>query len=65
MENTTKSINSLISAFETRNELLHEEIKRNEEAIKKMEKELILIEEQDVEKEETNQQNDSTVEMVA
>ncbi len=65
MENTTKSINSLISAFETRNELLHEEIKRNEEAIKKMEKELILIEEQDVEKEENNQQNDSTVEMVA
>ena len=35
MEKTTKSISSLITAFETRNELLHEEIKRNEEAIKK------------------------------
>jgi len=63
MEEKTKNINSMISAFETRNELLHEEIKRNEEAIKKMEKELILIEE-DVE-EETSTNRDNKVEMVA
>ena len=60
MENTTKSINSLISAFETRNELLHEEIKRNEEAIQKMEKELIII--KDKEEDGTKEEK---VEMVA
>ena len=62
MEKTTKSISSLITAFETRNELLHEEIKRNEEAIKKMEQELLLIE--DDNKEELKV-NDKNVEMVA
>jgi len=46
MDKNTKSISSLISAFETRNEILHEEIKRNEEAIKKMEKELLLMEDE-------------------
>ena len=45
MEKDIKSINSLITAFETRNELLHEEIKRNEEAIQEMEKKLIIMEE--------------------
>lgn len=45
MEEQVKSISSLIAAFETRNELLHEEIKRNEQAIKDMEKQLILIQE--------------------
>ena len=45
MEEQVKSISSLIAAFETRNELLHEEIKRNEEAIQEMEKKLIIMEE--------------------
>ncbi|MBR6073337.1 MAG: hypothetical protein IKP76_03335 [Bacilli bacterium] len=45
MEKDIKSISSLITAFETRNELLHEEIKRNEEAIQEMEKKLIIMEE--------------------
>ena len=44
MDKNIKSISSLISAFETRNEILHEEIKRNEEAIKKMEQELLMLE---------------------
>ena len=62
MEKTTKSISSLITAFETRNELLHEEIKRNEEAIKKMEQELLLIEEDNTEELKVNDKN---VEVVA
>ena len=62
MDQKIKSISSLITAFETRNELLHEEIKRNEEAIKKMEQELLLIE--DDNKEELKV-NDKNVEMVA
>lgn len=45
MENKIKSINALMTAFESRNELLHEEILKNEEAIKEMKKELALIEE--------------------
>ena len=60
MEKDIKSINSLITAFETRNELLHEEIKRNEEAIQKMEKELIII--KDKEEDGTKEEK---VEMVA
>jgi len=50
MDKNMKSISSLISAFETRNELLHEEIKRNEEAIKKMEQELLIMEDKKEEK---------------
>ena len=61
MEEQVKSISSLIAALETRNELLHEEIKRNEEAIKKMEYERLLIEDVKVE----DKQKDSNVEMVA
>ena len=62
MEEQVKSISSLIAAFETRNELLHEEIKRNEEAIKKMEKELIIMDDKKV---ETPVNSDTQVEMVA
>lgn len=62
MEEQVKSISSLIAAFETRNELLHEEIKRNEEAIKKMEKELIIMDDNNVD-ESVN--SDIQVEMVA
>ena len=61
MEEKSKSISSLITAFETRNELLHEEIKRNEEAIKKMEEELIIIEDKNIEL----SKKDNEVEMVA
>ena len=57
MEKTTKSISSLITAFETLNELLHEEIKRNEEAIKKMEQELLLIEDDNKEELKVNDKN--------
>ena len=60
MDKDIKSINSLITAFETRNELLHEEIKRNEEAIQKMEKELIIIKDKEEDKSSTDK-----VEMVA
>lgn len=62
MEEQVKSLSSLITAFETRNELLHEEIKRNEEAIKKMEKELIIM---DDEKSKKTSNSDTKVEMVA
>lgn len=41
--NKIKDINALLTAFESRNELLNEEIKQNEEAIKEMKKELSLI----------------------
>ena len=44
-----KDINALLSAFESRNEILKEEIKQNEEAIKEMQKELTLILENDIE----------------
>ena len=44
-----KDINALLSAFESRNEILKEEIKQNEEAIKKMQKELTFISENDIE----------------
>ena len=43
MEEKIKKINTILTAFESRNELLHEEIKRNEDAIKKMEEELNQI----------------------
>jgi|GEM_PF-5303970 hypothetical protein len=42
-DNKIKDINALLTAFESRNELLNEEIKQNEEAIKEMKKELSLI----------------------
>ena len=61
MDQKIKSISSLITAFETRNELLHEEIKRNEEAIEEMEKKLIIMEE---DKKEDTSKNDK-VKMVA
>ncbi|HOB25555.1 MAG TPA: hypothetical protein PLB45_02510 [Bacilli bacterium] len=41
MKEKVEKINSLIKAFESRNELLHEEIERNEDAIKEMKKELL------------------------
>jgi hypothetical protein len=63
MEEQVKSISSLIAAFETRNELLHEEIKMNEQAIKDMEKQLILI--QETEEPINIKKKDKKVEVVA
>ena len=40
MEEQKKNIKKIISAFESRNIMLHDEIKANEEAIEKMKKEL-------------------------
>ena len=61
MENKTKSISSMITALETRNELLHEEIKRNEEQLLKLKKEFILQEDKTIEL----SKKDNNVEMVA
>lgn len=47
MENKINSINALLSAFESRNEQLHEEIKKNEEAINEMKAELNAIMDED------------------
>lgn len=43
MENKIKSIRALLAAFESRNEILHEEIKKNEEAMEEMKAELTDI----------------------
>lgn len=49
MKNKINSINALLSAFESRNEQLHEEIKKNEEAINEMKEELMQLMEDDLE----------------
>lgn len=43
METKIDSINAILTAFETRNEQLHEEIKKNEEAINEMKEEIKTI----------------------
>lgn len=48
MENKINSINALLSAFESRNEQLHEEIAKNEEAINEMKEELRELLEDDL-----------------
>lgn len=48
MKNKINSINALLSAFESRNEQLHEEIKKNEEAIEEMKQELRVLMEDEV-----------------
>lgn len=45
MDKQIDSINALVSAFESRNEQLHEEIKKNEEIIEEMKTELLNIQE--------------------
>lgn len=61
MKNKINSINALLSAFESRNEQLHDEIKKNEEAIEEMKAELAgLLESESI---EANTQ--SKIEMVA
>lgn len=44
-----KNINTLLTAFESRNEILKEEIKQNEKAINEMKKELTFILEEETE----------------
>ncbi len=47
MKNKINSLNVLLKAFETRNDQLHEEIRKNEEAIAEMQAELrILLEDE-------------------
>ncbi len=61
MKNKINSISALLSAFESRNEQLHDEIKKNEEAIEEMKAELAgLLESESI---EANTQ--SKIEMVA
>lgn len=43
MKNKINYINTLLTAFEARNEQLHDEIKRNEKAIEEMRSELMQI----------------------
>lgn len=43
MEEKIRDLNKLLKVMESRNELLSEEIKRNEENIKKIEKEIDFI----------------------
>lgn len=47
MENKIKSIRALLAAFESRNEILHEEIKKNEEAMEEMKAEIQELQEID------------------
>ena len=48
MENKIENLNILLSAFESRNEVLHDEIMKNEAAIEKLQKEIEQIRESDV-----------------
>lgn len=48
MKSNVNYLNVLLTAFESRNEVLHEEIQKNEEAIKKVKEELSLIESNEV-----------------
>ncbi len=45
MDKQIDSINALVTAFESRNEQLHEEIKKNERIIEEMKTELVSIQE--------------------
>ena len=45
MDKQIDSINDLVTAFESRNEQLHEEIKKNEQLIEEMKTELVSIQE--------------------
>jgi len=62
MENKIKSIRALLAAFESRNEILHEEIKKNEEAMEEMKAELSDIIES---KEFENSSEENKLKMVA
>ena len=45
MDKQIDNINALVTAFESRNEQLHEEIKKNEQLIEEMKTELVSIQE--------------------
>lgn len=50
MDNKIKNISDLVKAFKSRNEKLHEEIKKNEEVIQEMQDELdVLLENEESE----------------
>lgn len=59
MKNKINSISALLTAFESRNEQLHDEIKKNEEAIEEMKAELAGLLES-----ETVESTQSKIEMV-
>lgn len=59
MKNKINSISALLKAFESRNEQLHDEIKKNEEAIEEMKAELAGLLES-----ETVESTQSKIEMV-
>ena len=61
MKNKINSISALLTAFESRNEQLQDEIKKNEEAIEEMKAELAGL----LENESEQSQAVSTIEMVA
>lgn len=61
MKNKINSINALLSAFESRNEQLHDEIKKNEEAIDEMKAELQTL----LEDEAQDLVNESKIKMVS
>ena len=61
MKNKINSISALLTAFESRNEQLHDEIKKNEEAIEEMKAELAGL----LESETEQSLIDSKIEMVA
>ena len=61
MKNKINSISALLTAFESRNEQLHDEIKKNEEAIEEMKAELAGL----LESEKEQNLIDSKIEMVA
>lgn len=61
MKNKINSISALLSAFESRNEQLHDEIKKNEEAIEEMKAELAGL----LESESIDASTQSKIEMVA
>lgn len=61
MENKIKSIRALLAAFESRNEILHEEIKKNEAAIEEMKAELSDI----IERNELENTEESKLKLVA
>lgn len=46
MENKIKDLKNMMNAFISRNEVLSEEIKENEKAIKEMQEELVLLKEE-------------------
>ncbi len=60
MESKINCLNVLLSAFESRNEVLHEEIEKNEQTIREMKEELTNL----LNPAETENSNESGIKMV-